>query len=237
MQLPEVGSLVAVQFKRNPAVYSDAALNPRLHFGRVVRHEGTGGFTAALGNYDHLPQESWLEWDEENQQWDDRDFHQPIEWVKYPVTDEMEKLTLELEALPEEIPEPEGGTRPFDEMRLRFLLGALEDGWLDAVSEPLVLYSDDLPDPNSTVSRWQRQKLGRCQVDENRIELEWPVEERDPADWALVFERRPGGEFYCRSEAFGDEFEARLEQRGPYRLLMGLWGSEEFVSFFAAVLP
>lgn len=237
MQLPEIGSLVAVQYQRNPTVYSDAALNPRLHLGRVLRHEGTGGFTAALGNYDHVPQESWLEWNDELEAFEDRDFHQPIEWVRYPVSAEMEALLLELEALPEEMAAAGGPDRPFDEMRLRFLLAAVESEWLADLSQPFVLYSDDFPDTGSNVSRWTRQNLGRFELGEERIRFEWPVEERDESEWGIELERQPDGSYYSKSEAFGDEFEAKLERREGCRVLMGLWASEEFMSFFAAVFP
>jgi len=237
MKLPELGSIVAVQYQRNPTVYSDAALNPRLHLGRVVRHEGSGGFTAALGNYDHVPQESWLEWNDETETFEDRDFHQPIEWVRYPVNGELESLCKELEALPEEIPQHEGQDRPFAEMRLRFLLAAAESEWFADLTQAFVMYSDDFPDAGSTVSRWTRQKLGRFEISNERVFFEWPVEERDQADWGVELLRQEDGSYYSKSEAFGDEFEAKLEEREGCRVLLGLWASEDFMSFFGAVFP
>ena len=237
MTLPEIGSIVAVQYQRNPTVYSDAALNPRLHLGRVVRHEGTGGFTVALGNYDHVPQESWLEWNDDLEAFEDRDFHQPIEWVRYPVTGELEALCLELEALPEEIPQAEGQDRPFDEMRLRFLLAAAESEWLADLSQPFVMYSDDFPDAASRVSRWTKQNLGRFEISDERVFFEWPVEEREQSEWGVELQRQPDGSYYSKSEAFGDEFEAKLEEREGCRVLLGLWASEDFMSFFGAVFP
>lgn len=237
MQLPDVGSLVAVQYKRNPHVYSDAALNPRLYLGRVLRHEGSWGFSAELMNYDNVAQETWLEYDQEERRWDDRNFHQPVEAITFPIDAELAALHAELEALPAELPQPEEGVRPFSEMRLRFLLGAAEAGWLHEATAPVVYYSDDLPDAAAAVSRWQKQMLGRVELGDGRIFFEWPIDGKEPAECGIELLRRDDGSFHARSEEFGDEFEARLEQRAHARLLCGLWSSEEFVSFFAAVFP
>lgn len=237
MQLPEVGSLVAVQYKRNPHVYSDAPLNPRLYLGRVLRHEGSWGFSASLMNYDSVAQETWLEFDQENQRWDDRNFHQPVQDILFPVDAGLAALHAELEALPAELPQPEDGVRPFSEMRLRFLLGAAETGLLRAAEGPVVYYSDDFPDASATVSHWQKQPLGRTELSDGRIFFEWPIDGKDPAECGIELLRRDDGSFYAKSEEFGDEFQARLEQRPHARILCGLWSSEEFISFFAAIFP
>ncbi len=237
MLLPDVGSLVAVQYKRNPHVYSDAALNPLLFLGRVLRHEGSWGFSVELMNYDNVPQETWLEYDQEDQRWDDRNFHQPVHAILFPVGPDLAALHAELAALPAELPQPEEGVRPFSEMRLRFLLGAAEAGWLRAAEGPLVYYSDDFPDASSTVARWQKQPLGRTELGEDRIFFEWPIDDKDPDDCGIELLRRDDGSFYSKSEEFGDEFEARLETLAQARVLCGLWSSEEFLSFFAAVFP
>lgn len=237
MQLPEVGSLVAVQYQRNPHSYSDAPLNPRLYLGRVLRHEGSWGFSASLLNFDNVAQETWLEFDQEDQRWDDRNFHQPVASITFPVSADLAALHAELEALPEVIPNDEDNLRPFPELRLRFLLGAAESGWLENLEAPVVYYSDDFPDPASTISRWQRQPLGRVELSDDRIFFEWPIDEKDPAECGIELTRREDGSFYTKSEEFGDEFHARLEQRTTARVLCGLWSSEEFLSFFAAVFP
>lgn len=236
MQLPEPGSIVAVQYKRNPHAYPDPALNPRLLLGRVLRHEGSWGFTTALMNYDSVPQDTWLEYDQEDQRWDDRHFHQPVESIVSPAGAELAALHAELESLPPELPQPEDGVRPFSEMRLRFLLGAAEAGWL-AAPAPVVYYSDDFPDATARVARWHTQQLGRVELGEDRIFFEWPIDEKDPAECGIELARREDGSFYTRSEEFGDEFEARIERREGARVLCGLWYSEEFLSFFAAVFP
>lgn len=237
MQLPEVGSLVAVQYKRNPHSYSDAPLNPRLYLGRVLRHEGSWGFSAELVNYDNVAQETWLEYDQESQAWDDRNFHQPVQEVRFPVDPDLAALHAELEALPAELPQPEDGERPFSEMRLRFLLGAAESGWLRAEEGPVVYYSDDFPDASAGVSRWQKQPLGRTELTEGRVFFEWPIDDKDPAECGIEMLLREDGTYYTKSEEFGDEFIARLEPRAHARVLCGLWTSEAFVSFFAAIFP
>ncbi|GEM_PF-5624576 len=237
MQLPEIGSVVAIQYQRNPRVHSDPALDPRLYLGRVVRHEGSWGFTAALMNYDNPAQETWLEWDEEKQGWDDRNFQQPVEWVRFPVEGEMLTLFKELDSLPAELPVAEGGVRPFSEMRLRFIAGALEAGWFADTSSPRVFYSDDFSDPASNVARWHKQPLGRCEVESERIFFEWPIEGKPAEECGITLLKQPGGSYYAKSEEYGDEFEADLEERDGYRLLCGLWAGEEFLSFFGVVLP
>lgn len=237
MQLPEPGTLVAVQYQRNPHTYSDPPLNPLLFLGRVLRHEGSWGFTASLMNFDSVPQETWLEYDQEDQRWDDRNFHQPVAAIVFPLPDDLAALHAELEALPEVIPHEDDNLRPFAELRLRFLLGAAETGWLQNPEAPVVYYSDDFPDPASTVSRWQRQPLGRVELSEDRIFFEWPIDEKDPAECGVELTRQEDGSFYTKSEEFGDEFHARLETRTGLRLLIGLWSSEDFQSFFAAVFP
>ncbi|MBI5086146.1 MAG: hypothetical protein HZB13_16300 [Acidobacteria bacterium] len=237
VELPPAGSLVAVQCARNPSVYSDPALQPRLYFGRVVRHEGSWGFTAALMNYDNAPQETWLEWDEEKQEWEDRDFRQPVLSVTFPLSPDLAALAAELESLPQELPTADGPTRPFDELRLRFLAGAFESGWLDNPREPIVYYSDDFALVESTVSRWHTQPLGRVEVSPDRIFFEWPVDGKTPEECGIELLRQDDGTFYMKSEEFGDEFQARLELRAGYHLVAGLWGSDEFLSFFGAVLP
>ncbi|MBI4891609.1 MAG: hypothetical protein HY821_13370 [Acidobacteria bacterium] len=236
MQLPEVGSIAAVQYKRNPHKSQDPTLNPRLLFGRVLRHEGSWGFTAAFTNYDSVPQETWLEFDNEDQRWDDRNFQQPVEAVLFPVPPEFEALHSELENLPAELPQPEDGVRPFSEMRLRFLLGAAEAGWLKA-AEPVVIYSDDYPDARSASASWHRQRLSRVEISEDRIFFEWPIDDKDPAECGIELARQDDGTFHAKSEEFGDEFHARFEQREGAQVLIGLWSAEEFLSFFAAVFP
>jgi len=237
MQLPDIGSVVAVQYQRNPRLYSDAALNPRLYFGRVLRHEGSWGFTASLMNYDNVPQETWLEWDDEKQGWDDRNFHQPVDEVRFQIDGELLALFNELEHLPTELPVPEGGVRPFSEMRLRFLACAIEVGWLNDISAPVVYYSDDFADPDSSVASWHKQPLGRYELDADRIFFEWPVEGKAPEECGITLLKQPDGSFYSKSEEFGDEFEAELEERNGYHLLCGLWAGEGFLSFFGALLP
>lgn len=237
MVLPEIGTPVAVQYKRNPTLYSDAALNPRLQLGRVVRHEGSWGFVARLGNYDNVPQETWMEWNDELEAFEDREFQQPIEWIRYPVEGELLALLEEFEQLPEELPLPDGDTRPFDEMRLRFLAAGLETGWLEKPDTAVVYYSDDFPDTASTVSRWLQQELGRHEFSEDRLFFEWPVDERDPAECGVELLRQEDGTYYSKSEQFGDEFQAKLEHRQGYSVIMGLWAGEGFLSFFGAIFP
>ena len=238
MELPAVQSVVAVQYQRNPTVYSDPALAPRLHYGRVERHEGSWGFVAILGNYDSAPEPAWLEWHDHEQVWEDRDYHQPVEAVRYPVSDDEQALFAELEKLPPELPSPIGDVRPLDELRLRFIAAGFEAGWLAGVSEPIIFYSDDLPNTRSTVARWTRQSLGKYEIDAKRVMFEWPVEGREAAEWPLEFTVDDDDDmFYAKSEAFGDEFKARFEHRQGYSLMTGLWAGDGFLSFFAAILP
>jgi hypothetical protein len=237
MVLPEIGIPVAVQYKRNPTVYSDAALNPRLQLGRVVRHEGSWGFVALLGNYDSVPQETWLEWNDDLEAFEDREFQQPIEWIKFGLDGELLALLEEFESLPEELPLPDGETRAFDEMRLRFLAGGVEAGWLVNPQKAEVFYSDDFPDTGSTVARWLRQELGAHEFTEDRLFFEWPVDERDPSECGVELLLQDDGTYYSKSEQFGDEFQAKLEHRHGYSAVMGLWAGEGFLSFFGAIFP
>lgn len=237
MELPAVGSVVAVEYRRNPTVYSDPALTPRLHYGRVERHEGRWGFVAALGNYDTVPEAVWLEWHDPEQTWEDRDFHQPVEQVRYPISDDEMALFTELEQLPAELPPPDGNVRAPEEMRLRFIAAGFEAGWLVDVTEAVVFYSDDFASTRSTVARWSRQALGSYETAPDRVHFEWPVEGREPGEWGLEFTRDSDGWFYAKSDAFGDEFKARFEQRAGYHLLTGLWAGDGFLSFFGVVLP
>lgn len=237
MELPALQSVVAVQYVRNPTVYSDPALAPRLHYGRVERHEGRWGFVAQLGNYDSVPEPIWLEWHDHEQVWEDRDFQQPVEEVRYPLGDDELALFSELEHLPAELPPPDGSIRPLDELRLRFLAAGFEAGWLVGATEPLIYYSDDFANTRSTVARWTRQPLGKYEIGDAHVMFEWPVEGREPAEWPLEFTRDDDAFYYAKSEAFGDEFKARFEQRAGYSLLTGLWAGDGFLSFFAAILP
>jgi len=237
MQLPEIGSVVAVQYERNPTKYSDAALTPRLYLGRVLRHEGRWGFTAALGNYDNVPQECWIEYEEELQSWTDRSFQQPVRSVRFPVSGALLKFFEELEALPEELPVAEDEIRPFAEMRLRFLGCAHENGWLTAPEQGFVYYSDDLPQAEATASRWHRQDAGAYEVTGEKARFEWPVEGKDPAECIVELTRQESGSYYVKNEEFGDEFEADLEEHDGCQVLMGLWAGEGFLSFFGVILP
>lgn len=237
MELPAVGSALTVQYKRNPTVYSDPALSPRLYFGRVLRHEGEWTFVATLCNYDNLPQETSIEWTGDEEGWTDRDFHQPIESINFTPGAEELALYEELSTLPEEVPENGHPTRPVDELRLRFLAAGVEADWTTNLDQAKVYYSDDFPDVRAAESRWHRQNLGRFEISEDRVFFEWPVEGRTEEEWGIELTRQDDGVFYSKSEAFGDEFEARLEQRSGYHALIGLWGSDDFLSFFGAILP
>ncbi|WP_321471253.1 hypothetical protein [uncultured Paludibaculum sp.] len=237
MELPAIGSALTIQYKRNPTVYSDPALSPRLYFGRVLRHEGEWSFVATLGNYDNVPQETCIEWAGDDEGWIDRDFHQPIDTVNFAPSADQMALADELAALPEEVPVADGSARPIDELRLRFLAAGFETGWLKDLEKPTVFYSDDFPELDATAARWHRQELGRFEISDDRVFIEWPVEGRPEEDWGVEFTRQDDGDFYSKSEAFGDEFEARLEHRDGYHALIGLWGSDEFLSFFGAILP
>lgn len=234
MELPAIGSVVAVQYARNPTVYSDAAMMPRLFFGRVVRHEGSWGFTAALCNYDNLPQESWLEYEQEDEAWTDRSFHQPVESVRFDLDADTLRFFQELESLPEVTPDPADEIRPFAEMRLRFLGAALENGWLNE-PEPVVFYSDDLPQAMATVSRWNRLKAGDFSLTDQQARFVWPVEGKSEEECLVTMTRQPSGSYYVKNEEFGDEFEADLEALDQCHLLMGLWVGEGFMSFFCVV--
>lgn len=237
MELPAIGSALTIQYKRNPTVYSDPALNPRLYFGRVVRHEGEWTFVANLCNYDNIPQETSLEWTGDDEGWADRDFHQPIETIDFSPSADVIALGDELARLPEEVPPADSPTRPVDELRLRFLAAGVEADWITNLDQAKVYYSDDFPDGTATVARWHRQNLGRFEISANRVFFEWPVEGRTEEESGIELTRQEDGVFYSKSEAFGDEFEARLEHRDGYHVLTGLWGSDEFLSFFGAVLP
>ncbi|MBN9660390.1 MAG: hypothetical protein J0H49_19530 [Acidobacteria bacterium] len=237
MELPAIGSALTIQYKRNPTVYSDPALSPRLYFGRVVRHEGEWGFVALLGNYDNVPQETSIEWTGDESGWADREFHQPIETINFSPSADQMALGDEIAALPEEVPTADSPTRPVEELRLRFLAAAFEAGWLNELEKPVVFYSDDFPDASATVSRWNRQELASFELSDDRVYLVWPVEGRPEEEWGVELTRQEDGVFYSKSEAFGDEFEAKLEHRAGYHALIGLWGSDEFFSFFGAILP
>ncbi|MGJ5818907.1 hypothetical protein [Paludibaculum fermentans] len=237
MELPAIGSALTIQYKRNPTVYSDPALSPRLYFGRVVRHEGEWSFVATLGNYDNVPQETSIEWAGDESGWEDREFHQPIEVINFTPSTDQVALGDEFAALPEEVPAADSPTRPVEELRLRFLAAGFEAGWLDNLEKPTVYYSDDFPDAAATVSRWHNQELASFELSDDRVYLVWPVEGRPEEDWGVELKRQEDGVFYSKSEAFGDEFEARLERREGYHALIGLWGSDEFLSFFGAILP
>jgi hypothetical protein len=203
----------------------------------VVRHEGSFGFVARLGNYDNVPQETWLEWNDDLEAFEDKEFEQPIEWIRFGIEGDMLALLEEFEQLPEELPLPDGETRTFDEMRLRFLAAGAEMGWLEKVEKPLVYFSDDFPDAGATVSRWQKQELGRHEFSEDRLFFEWPVDDREPEECGVELLRQEDGTYYSKSEQFGDEFQAKWEERQGYRAVMGLWAGEGFLSFFGAIFP
>jgi hypothetical protein len=239
MTLPEPGEKIAVLYRRNPHKYTDPALHPLMMLGSVVRHEEIGGFTALLLNYDSLPQETFFQWDERAGEWVDRDFGQPVDSVVFPLTNDMAAFMEELQGLPEHLPGPEGDeqVRPLQELRLRFIGAALEAGWVAELSGPTVYYSDDFPDASAHVSHWQSQALGDYSVEDGRVAFEWPVEERERADWMVDLSKQEDGTYKFVSEAFGDEFHAWVEERDGYHLALGLWGNEETLSYFAAVLP
>jgi hypothetical protein len=236
MELPEVGSVVAVQYKRNPRIASDTQLDPRLYFGRVLRHEGAWGFTAALMNCDSVAQETWLEFDQENG-WEDKSFGQPIYGIQTSLSADALAFFGELEQMPSEWPPAEEGVRSFDEMRMRFLAGAFEAGWVKPDCPASVYYSDDFPDAAASVAVWRYRIVGKYDVGEERVSFEWPVDDEPTEESTVTLDRREDGTYYTKSEKYGDEFEAKLEKRAGYHLLVGLWSGEGFLSFFGAVLP
>lgn len=79
--------------------------------------------------------------------------------------------------------------------------------------------------------------MASFELSDERVYLVWPVEGRPEEEWGVELKRQEDGVFYSKSEAFGDEFEAKLERRDGYHTLIGLWGSDEFLSFFGAILP
>jgi hypothetical protein len=236
MQLPEVGSVVAVQYKRNPRIVSDAMLDPRLFFGRVLAHQGAWGFTAALLNCDSVAQETWLEYDQENG-WEDRSFQQPVDEIHTKLGPDTLAIFSEFEQMPAEWPASEDGLRSYSEMRLRFLAGGMESGWLDPGLGANVYYSDDFAAEETRIAHWRCRPIGKFEITEEMVRFEWPIDDKPAEECMVELARREDGAYYAKSEEFGDEFEARLEKRSRYHLLTGLWSSEEFVSFFGAIFP
>jgi hypothetical protein len=234
MNLPAPGDAIAVLYSRNPTSRTDSSLDPCLYFGRVKELDLPDGFLATLMTFDHLPEETHFLWNEEKQQWEDRTFRRPLEAVRFQLDGDLLRHLEDLEALGEHL--PDDIERPMDELRMRFLAAAFENGWL-AAKQPLVVYSDDLPDARADNAHWGGQKLGGFTVEENRVTFVWPVDGRDESDWPVPLERREDGSFHYLSEEFGDEFTAQQEERASCWLVYGHWDTETERTFFAAVLP
>lgn len=234
MNLPAPGDTIAVLYRRNPNSRIDPSLNPCLYFGRVKELDLPDGFIATLMNFDHLPEDTRFLWSEEKQEWEDHTFRRPLEAVRIQLDGDLLRHLEELEALGEHL--PGGIERPIDELRMRFLAAAFENGWLTA-KRPLVVYSDDLPDARATSAHWGGQKLGEFTVEPDRVTFVWPVEGRDESDWPVPLRKREDGSFHYLSEEFGDEFTAQLDERESCWLVYGHWDTEAERTFFAAILP